>query len=332
MIVAILLVFLLGCRGESTSPDPAGIRLAPVATLGTPTDPSSPHVFASATAWVEGTFVVAPTFDDGVLHVYSSQGAIIDQLGGSGGGPGEFSPISIFAARTMGEKLWVSSQHDARLTGFDRSGNDAVALATSWPILDFVPLSSDRILVLPLGTRSASVSLLNPSSGAAEDLPLPEEFQGGDGNRGLVLGRGKDGRAWLASAESGVIAPVNETGVQADRFLISPELETGEAGRPEGLGIYAVWEDEGVLWVLVRIKMEEPIPGPITVGTMDRNFDTRIYALDVQTRQVIGELQDDRFLAPVSSSGGNFVSHVFENPDGDTRIGIFEVGLGEGPN
>ena len=327
LIATFVAVSQMGCRSESRASTETGIELELVSTLGSPDDPASPHVLATVTAWSEGRFVVAPTYDDGTLHIYSSQGPLIGQLGGSGEGPGEFSPISIFAARTVGGTLWVATQHDPRLTGFPPEARVPQVVPTTWPVLDFVPISQDRVLLTAFGPAAPSLVLLDLTSGVTRDLPLSADLRSSDGNRGLVLGRGSDGSAWIASADSGLVAPVTPSGVMSRRFSISTEIPSAGGGGLQAPRIYALWEGDGVLWVLVSLNTEVLTGGAIDVGFMDRYFDTLILALDLETGAEVARGLDDRFLSPSWSTDRDLVSHVFETGTGDTRIEILQIKL-----
>ena len=321
--LAFVVMVGLACSEPAVEVAPPSITFEPEAVLGRDDADYSPHFTALVAEGLGDQpgyprFVVAPTFEDGVLHGYDSDGTIVARFGGPGEGPGEFGGQSFSAFLGDEDRLWVASRRSGRLVSLTVDGDVRVVPVFPWPLRALAPLDDSTFAALPLPSEVGPVIVKR--TGEYDELSLPVESSGG-----LMLGQSaRNGEALLSTA-AGEILRVSDEGIESLFSVLFAAPDTQEdAGPPRVSGL---WGEEDVIWILITRERQAPEPGtPFGPGLADQLFDTRVLAVDRDSGEIIATGDSENAYLPVAGPSG-FVSRVFETDLGDTRIEIVRLGL-----
>jgi hypothetical protein len=328
-----------GCRGGQarrlTVKDPDCGRRCPVvferiATLGANRDTIWPTALSSVVQGRSGQFYLGSTDHPGTLIVYSAHGRFLGTFGRTGQGPGEYRQY-LSLVRGPGDTISVVDAMQQRRTLIDSAGV-AIRMHRIPPDLHDFAAVGKRVFVQADVRTPTLVGF--PVHELAPDGSILRSFAQVAVYRHPEL----DGvRRISAAGDSGLwVAPRNryeatyyDTAGKAVKTL-RPEVDffppDGISGEP---AVTDVWQDQGRLWVVIRVPDLEWRPDrprteqPITLPSGVMKHDWLLEVVDIGTGERLASL---RFDEPVFKGSGDGVLYgETENEAGGVVVFAYRV-------
>lgn len=183
--------------------DSCSLSISLVATIGSATDKTLIHPFASVDRDTRGIYYVGRLYEPGRVGVYDKNGAFVRTIGQLGQGPGEFSDVDQVRVG-LGDTLFTIDNRNRRLTVWKPNGELVRSVSMLTSVWDVVPQRSGEFAIRGQFGSPGKIGLPLHLVGVSGDIRRsfgainPEVRVGAESVNDRIVAPGGPGLIWSA--------------------------------------------------------------------------------------------------------------------------------------